>query len=71
MLDSPFVLSSASFLGELIASRRRELGQSQRELADLFCAASGRSVVARSGSMTWRIFTPAPVGGGSRLVYDS
>jgi transcriptional regulator with XRE-family HTH domain len=33
--------------GEWIARRRRQLGLSQRDLADRMCAASGRSTVTR------------------------
>jgi len=39
-------LDTPSF-GQLIARRRRQLGLSQRDLADLLCAASGRPTVTR------------------------
>ena len=47
MLNNVHVPPPALFLGDLIAARRRELGHSQREFADLVCAVSGRPTITR------------------------
>ena len=43
----PSLPAPAVSLGELITTRRRGLGHSQRDLADLICAVSGRPTITR------------------------
>jgi transcriptional regulator with XRE-family HTH domain len=47
MAEEAVLPPPAVFLGQLIVAQRRELGQSQRDLADRFCVVSGRPTVTR------------------------
>ncbi|MBT8224912.1 MAG: helix-turn-helix transcriptional regulator [Dactylosporangium sp.] len=47
MFDDPFVPLPAVWLGDLISTRRRALGCSQRELAGRVCAAAGWATLTR------------------------
>lgn len=45
--DIPLIPQPAKFLGQLIATRRRELRRSQQDLADDICVVSGRATLTR------------------------
>lgn len=48
MLNHALALAPAAWLGELLRSRRYELGYSQRDLASLVCMVSGRPTITRN-----------------------